>query len=137
MIQLKSSNKTIATKYENVTVCFTDLVGYTALSSTMDELAVCLQMFTDVSAGAIHVLQVHTMMDELFSMFDECAEKNGVEKIKTIGMHKHTAVLACNLWLNSFTGDAYMAAVGLLGGDPHVSAMIDFAQDVLACMHRL
>lgn len=68
-------DRTIAKKYPNVTVLFTDIVDFTKMSN-------------DMSAE-----ELVTMLNSMFSMFDERAKKEGIEKIKTIG-------------------DAYMAASG-------------------------
>jgi len=68
--------KTIAKEYPNVTVLFTDIVGFTKIS------------------GEMTAEEVVTMLNKMFTMFDERAQREGIEKIKTIG-------------------DAYMAAAGL------------------------
>jgi class 3 adenylate cyclase/tetratricopeptide (TPR) repeat protein len=65
--RLKSGERTIADKFDSVTVLFADVVGFTKLSaSTTPEGLVSL-------------------LDALFSGFDELAERYGLEKIKTIG----------------------------------------------------
>eukprot|EP01028_Stygiella_incarcerata_P005204 TRINITY_DN2213_c0_g1_i7.p1 TRINITY_DN2213_c0_g1~~TRINITY_DN2213_c0_g1_i7.p1 ORF type:complete len:474 (+),score=136.17 TRINITY_DN2213_c0_g1_i7:289-1710(+) len=53
--------------YESATVFFSDIVGFTAMSSTVDPVPLV------------------AMLNRLFSMMDSLAEKHGVEKIKTIG----------------------------------------------------
>ena len=89
-------NRTIAKEYPNVTVLFTDIVGFTKIS------------------GAMSAEEVVTMLNKLFSMFDERAYREGIEKIKTIG-------------------DAYMAAAGLTLEDENKGAekMVRFAQGLL------
>ena len=89
-------DKTIANEYPNVTVLFTDIVGFTKIS------------------GEMTAEEVVTMLNKMFSMFDERAQREGIEKIKTIG-------------------DAYMAATGLtLERDNNGAAkMIRFAQGLL------
>lgn len=76
--QLKDAenDRLIADEFEQVTVLFADLVGFTPLSGTLSPDALV------------------SMLNGLFTMFDELAEELGVEKIKTLG-------------------DAYMAATGL------------------------
>lgn len=70
-IQLKSMNPgeshTIAEKYENVTVLFSDIVGFTNTTSnhTAEEIV--------------------SSLNELVSRFDTAAKKMKVEKIKTMG----------------------------------------------------
>lgn len=87
--QLKDvhSERLIADEFEQVTVMFADLVGFTPLSSTLSPESLV------------------TMLNGLFTRFDELAEELGVEKIKTLG-------------------DAYMAATGLpLPMDEHAEVM--------------
>ncbi|MBK7957660.1 MAG: adenylate/guanylate cyclase domain-containing protein [Bacteroidetes bacterium] len=59
--------KQIADLHENVSVFFSDIVGFTQLSQLIspDELL--------------------SMLNEIFSEFDRIARKHGLEKIKTIG----------------------------------------------------
>ena len=87
---------TIAKQYPNVTVLFTDIVGFTKIS------------------GGMQAEEVVTMLNKLFSMFDERAQREGIEKIKTIG-------------------DSYMAAAGLTPEKENDGAgqMIRFAQGLL------
>ncbi len=84
--------RTIAKEYPNVTVLFTDIVGFTNIS------------------GSLKAEEVVTMLNHLFTMFDERAQSEGVEKIKTIG-------------------DSYMAASGLTQNKHNDGAvkMIKFA----------
>ena len=65
--QLRETNKSLAKSYEEVTVIFIDLVGFTKLSGSMSP------------ANLVELL------DEVFSVFDELVEKHNIEKIKTIG----------------------------------------------------
>ena len=74
--RLKRNDQTIADGFADVTVMFADIVN-----------------FTQVAAGMTPV-QVFTMLNRVFSHFDELAESLKLEKIKTIG-------------------DAYMAAGGI------------------------
>ncbi|WP_294427851.1 adenylate/guanylate cyclase domain-containing protein [uncultured Treponema sp.] len=60
-------NQTIAKKFPNVTVLFTDIVGFTKMSDGMSAEAVV------------------TMLNKMISKFDERAKREGIEKIKTIG----------------------------------------------------
>ena len=89
-------NRTLAKEYPNVTVLFTDIVGFTKIS------------------GEMTAEEVVTMLNKMFSMFDERAQREGIEKIKTIG-------------------DAYMAAAGLTPERSNYGAakMIRFAQGLL------
>lgn len=65
--QLKDSNQSVADSFDNVTILFADIVGFTRYASTMgpNELV--------------------AMLDEIFSEFDALVDKYGIEKIKTIG----------------------------------------------------
>ncbi len=89
-------SSTIAKEYPNVTVLFTDIVGFTKVS------------------GEMRAKEVVTMLNKMFSMFDERANREGIEKIKTIG-------------------DAYMAATGLTQERANDGArkMVRFAKGIL------
>jgi class 3 adenylate cyclase len=89
--QLKQSPEAIAERFEAVTVLFADIAGFTPLSA---------QILPETLVN---------MLNEIFSMFDQLAEKYGLEKIKTIG-------------------DAYMAVAGLPMPRPdHAEAAADMA----------
>ena len=89
-------DRTLAKEYPNVTVLFTDIVGFTKIS------------------GEMTAEEVVTMLNKMFTLFDERAQREGIEKIKTIG-------------------DAYMAASGLTLEHNNDGAvrMIHFAQGLL------
>ncbi len=65
--RLKRNQGIIVDRFDQVSVLFADIVGFTALSSRTTPEALV------------------TMLDELFSVFDHLAEVHGLEKIKTIG----------------------------------------------------
>ncbi len=65
--RLKASDERIADRFEEVTVMFADIVGFTELASAMPA--------RDVVA----------LLDELFTRFDVAAQELKIEKIKTIG----------------------------------------------------
>jgi class 3 adenylate cyclase len=65
--RLKAGETTIADAYDDATVLFADLVGFTPLAATLSP------------ADTVGLL------DRLFSAFDRLAETRGLEKIKTIG----------------------------------------------------
>ena len=65
--ELKGSSDTIAKDYDQITVLFTDLVGFTELS----------QCHT--------AKEIVTILNEIFSQFDELTDSLELEKIKTIG----------------------------------------------------
>jgi len=85
--RLKNSDKTIADGFADVTVMFADIVNFTQVAANMSPS------------------QVFTMLNRIFSAFDELAEQYGLEKIKTIG-------------------DAYMVAGGLNEEQADYSAAI-------------
>ncbi len=92
--RLGQGETVIADSIDCATVAFSDLVGFTPASAEM-------------SAPEL----VRTLND-LYSAFDEAAQRNGVEKIKTIG-------------------DAYLAASGLTGDQPdHAAIAVDFALEI-------
>jgi class 3 adenylate cyclase len=65
--RLKSSARSIADGFPEVSVLFADMVGFTKLSARMSP--------EELVSG----------LNEMFSAFDDLAESIGVEKIKTIG----------------------------------------------------
>ena len=85
--RLKNSDQTIADGFADVSVMFADIVNFTQVAADM--------------APA----QVFSMLNRIFSAFDELAEEHQLEKIKTIG-------------------DAYMIAGGLGSGEDEYSAKI-------------
>ena len=60
-------DKTISQKYPNATILFTDLVGFTKMSSQMS------------------AEETVSMLNEIVTLFDKRATEEGIEKIKTIG----------------------------------------------------
>jgi class 3 adenylate cyclase len=96
--RLQNEHSIIADGVAEVTVLFADLVGFTEATSTMSPD------------------QVVEELNELFSAFDDLAERHQVNKIKTIG-------------------DAYMAASGSIHiGPGHADNMARFALGVLDLM---
>jgi class 3 adenylate cyclase len=93
-------DRTLAKEYPNVTVLFTDIVGFTKIS------------------GEMSAEEVVTMLNKMFTLFDERAQREGIEKIKTIG-------------------DAYMAAAGLTqeGKNDGAEKMVRFAKGLLEDVH--
>ena len=65
--RLKKGENTIADSFNEVTVLFSDLVGFTELS-------------TDISPS-----ELVEKLNQIFLAFDRLTEKHGLEKIKTIG----------------------------------------------------
>jgi guanylate cyclase len=64
---LKNENRTIANRYDEVSILFADLVGFTPLTAHMSPE------------------EVVNLLNEIFSHFDSLVENYGVEKIRTIG----------------------------------------------------
>jgi adenylate cyclase len=85
--RLKASEQPIADGFAEVTVMFADIVNFTQVAAHMSPN------------------QVFSMLNGIFSAFDELAEQYGLEKIKTIG-------------------DAYMIAGGLNREDAECGAPI-------------
>jgi class 3 adenylate cyclase len=95
------AGEAVADSFADLTAIFVDLVGFSALSKRL-------------SPG--HLVQ---MLNTFFSAADRCAERHGIEKVKTIG-------------------DAYMAVIGGMasaGGDS--KAAILFARDLIAELARI
>jgi adenylate cyclase len=65
--QLKQNNTAPAQQFEEATILFADIVGFTSLSARMEAM--------ELVAG----------LNQIFSAFDALTEKYGLEKIKTIG----------------------------------------------------
>ena len=65
--RLKASHASIADGFEEVTVMFADLVGFTPLAKELTPV------------------ELVDLMDRIFSQFDQLTERYGLEKIKTIG----------------------------------------------------
>ena len=65
--RLKEGESRIAERYEEASVLFADIVGFTPLAARID------------------VDELVSTLNEIFSLFDMLAERHGVEKIKTIG----------------------------------------------------
>ena len=65
--RLKDKPDIIADSFDDVSVMFADLVGFTNLSAQ------------------ISPIELVKMLNQIFSKFDSLAEKHGLEKIKTIG----------------------------------------------------
>lgn len=98
--QLKQDQRTIAESFAEVTVLFADIVGFTRLSSH------------------IPATELVTLLNQIFSTFDELAEQHGLEKIKTIG-------------------DAYMVVGGLPHERPdHAEAVASMAIDMQKAMMK-
>jgi class 3 adenylate cyclase len=95
---LKMSGKAVARYYPDITVMFTDFKGFTHIAEKLSPE------------------QLVQEIDEFFTAFDLIMEKNGIEKIKTIG-------------------DAYMAASGLPAvNDTHALDMVNAAVDIIEYM---
>ena len=65
--KLKADTQTIADQFDEASILFADVVGFTRLSQRLP------------------AAEVVGMLDHLFSHFDVLAERHGLEKIKTIG----------------------------------------------------
>jgi len=96
--ELDRGEHIIADNYDNATVLFADIVGFTTLSTLVEPN------------------KLISILNMIFSRFDELAEKHGVEKIKTIG-------------------DAYMAVSGVpTEREDHTRALINMALDMRHAM---
>ena len=96
--QLKQDTNAIAEHFEEATILFSDIVGFTPLSAKMSPI------------------DLVNLLNQMFSKFDRLADKNGLEKIKTIG-------------------DAYMVAGGLpIQRNDHAEAVAEMALEMQAVM---
>jgi len=98
--RLKDSDQTIADGFAEVSVMFADIVNFTRV------------------AEGLTPQQVFSMLNKIFSSFDELAEKYELEKIKTIG-------------------DAYMVAAGLNDACRNpAESLADMALEMCALLHH-
>ncbi|MGH8059362.1 MAG: adenylate/guanylate cyclase domain-containing protein, partial [Candidatus Entotheonellia bacterium] len=98
--RLKQAESAIADSFAEVTVLFADIVD-----------------FSEYSAGTPPV-KLLGLLNEIFSTFDQLAERYGLEKIKTIG-------------------DAYMVVGGLpIARSDHAEAVAEMALDMLKTIGR-
>ncbi len=95
--RLRHGESPIADDFTDVTVLFADIVGFTPMASKLT------------------AVEVVTMLNGLFSQFDQLVAERGLEKIKTIG-------------------DAYMAVGGLPETlEDHALRVVDLALAMQAC----
>ena len=96
--RLQRGEKVEAETFPEVTVLFADVVGFTKLAADLGPRSVV------------------NLLNELFEMFDDLAEKYKLEKIKTIG-------------------DCYMAVAGVPDRSPtHAQQMADFALEAVEAL---
>lgn len=96
--ELKVNGKAEAHRFDNISVLFTDFVNFTGTSEKLTPE------------------QLVTELHECFTAFDYIMEKNGLEKIKTIG-------------------DAYMAVCGIPDGrEDHARRTVQAAIDIMNFM---
>ncbi len=98
--RLRSENQTIADGYSLVTVLFLDMVGFTEMASTKKPE------------------EVVTLLNRLFSSFDDLSSKYDLEKIKTIG-------------------DSYMVAAGVPDyKEDDAKRMVNFALELKPTLEK-
>jgi adenylate cyclase len=98
--KLKQEQTTIADNFQNVSVLFADIVGFTEL-----------YCYTSPAESV-------ELLNEIFAIFDNLAERHGIEKIKTIG-------------------DAYMAVSGLpIQRHNYAEAIANMAIDMQKAMQK-
>jgi len=96
--RLKQTENTIAEQYDDTTILFADIVGFTTLATQLPPI------------------RLVSLLNQVFSKFDELAERHSLEKIKTIG-------------------DAYMVAAGLpVPRADHAEAIAEMALDMQAAI---
>jgi class 3 adenylate cyclase/DNA-binding NarL/FixJ family response regulator len=98
--ELKMKGKAAARFYPDISVMFTDFKGFTHIAEKLSPEELVQEI------------------DEFFSAFDRIMDKNGIEKIKTIG-------------------DAYMAASGLpVVNETHALDMVNAAVEIIKYMEE-
>ena len=99
--RLRGGETLIADRFDDVTLLFADIVGFTAMSSTMSPR------------------ELVTVLNEVFTVFDDLVEQHDLEKVKTIG-------------------DAYMVIGGLLDtSTDHTQRVADLALDLSARLEAI
>ena len=88
------AGEAVADAFSDVTVIFADIVGFSGLAKRL-------------SPG--HLVQ---LLNGFFSAADQCAERHGIEKVKTIG-------------------DAYLAVCGGMSTTCNVPAALNFSRDLM------
>ena len=99
--RLRDGEPLIADRFDDVTLLFADIVEFTRLSSTMSPP------------------ELVSVLNDVFTVFDELVERYGLEKVKTIG-------------------DAYMVVGGMLDeSDDHTVRMAAMALDLAEAVGRI
>jgi class 3 adenylate cyclase len=99
--RLRENQEALAESFDGATVLFADIVGFTKL------------------AARVPAPELVALLDEVFSRFDDLAERHGVEKIKTIG-------------------DAYMVVGGVPErSDDHTTRVAAMGLDMLTAVAEL
>jgi len=97
---LKDEQRTIAERFDAVSILFADVVGYTPLTTTVE------------------ATEMVTILNEIYTCFDEVVERFGLEKIRTMG-------------------DGYMVASGVPTPRPdHAQALADGALAMMSFLDR-
>lgn len=97
---LKDEQQVIAERFEAVSILFADVVGFTPLSTTVE------------------AAEMVTLLNEVYTCFDEVGERYGLEKIRTMG-------------------DGYMVASGVPTPRPdHAQALAGAALEMMAFLER-
>ena len=89
------AGEAVADAFSDVTVIFADLVGFSGITKRL-------------SPG--HLVK---LLNGFFSAADQCAERHGIEKVKTIG-------------------DAYLAVSGGMSSTNDVPAALNFSRDLMS-----
>jgi len=99
--RLRAGEALIADRFDDVTLLFADIVEFTAMSSSMS------------------ATELVTVLNDVFTVFDELVERHGLEKVKTIG-------------------DAYMVIGGLLDdAADHTGRVAAMALDLVDGIERI
>ncbi|MBE9114699.1 PAS domain S-box protein [Lusitaniella coriacea LEGE 07157] len=99
--RLKEGSRAIAEQFDDVTILFADIVGFTPLSARLP------------------ATELVEFLNQIFSQFDQLAETQNLEKIKTIG-------------------DAYMVAGGLpVPREDHAAAIAQMALAMQDCIDNV
>jgi class 3 adenylate cyclase len=114
--RLMAGEKLIADRFENVTVIFADIAGFTPLS------------------GAIPPEELVGLLDTIFSEFDAISERFGLEKIKTIG-DCYMAVAGLPLPLHDHVQRSTDAALAMMDAVESLRSMFEMSLEMRIGVH--
>jgi len=117
--QLINGKSVMAEMFDQVTIYFSDIVGFTSISAESTPM------------------QVVDLLNDLYTCFDKIVSHFDVYKVETIGELIRLTCASFHLLTCSSSGDAYMVVSGLpvRNGDLHAREIARMALALLAKVH--